>query len=248
MIFQNNTFLFKQINHFEETESTNDLAKNSKNDFNEVFITEFQTKGRGRLTRSWFSPKGENLYFSLKLIIQNNNEIYHSLFISSVAIYEILKNIYKINCEIKWPNDLLIDNKKVCGILSETVFGEKNILIIGIGINCNTIDFPDEIKNIAVSIANKIGKIDKNKLFVEIIENFEKNYNLYKKEGFNFILSKWIEYSQIVNRHIITTVNGIKQAVKVVKVDNDGYIYVDIDNKILKIISGDIEYVDSINY
>lgn len=134
-----------------ETESTNTYAKallksgEPSMPFTLVY-TENQTKGRGRLGREWLSTQGDTLCMSLIAPYPYNPAV---TLISAVGVYHALREITDADIKIKWPNDLIIDNKKICGILTEST---DKYAVIGIGINLNTTEFPKEIAHKATSL------------------------------------------------------------------------------------------------
>ena len=139
------------IIHLKETESTNTYAKallKSGEPFTPytLIYTDNQTAGRGRLGRSWESKEGDSLCMSLIVPFPNSPSI---TLIAALGVYDALKDICGDNLRIKWPNDLIIDNKKLCGILTEST---KEAAVIGIGVNLNNTDFPDDIKHKATSL------------------------------------------------------------------------------------------------
>lgn len=128
--------------HFETIDSTNDFAKKNLSTFSRRDLTiisaDEQTKGRGRYGRSWFSPKGENLYSSFCFFVDKDQQD-SSLFthISAISLSAMLKK-YGICNQIKWPNDILVNQKKLAGILCETeLFPPQTGIIVGIGLNIN---------------------------------------------------------------------------------------------------------------
>jgi BirA family biotin operon repressor/biotin-[acetyl-CoA-carboxylase] ligase len=139
-----NKKLGQKIYCFDVTTSTNDEAKRraqNKNDNGALFVASAQIQGRGRLGRTWVSPQG-GAYFTLLLNDLKSDIILTKLYIvSSLAVAESIENIYNLKVSIKWPNDLMIQNKKVSGILAEAAWeaGRQKYLIIGIGINVNTL-------------------------------------------------------------------------------------------------------------
>lgn len=221
--------------HFEEIDSTNSYLKNTYALLdNFTFVsTDYQNKGKGRNDRIWESNKGSNLMFSFlikdpKLI---NISTWLSL-MSAVEVARLLEN-YKIkNVFIKWPNDVLVNDKKICGILLEGQL--PNYVVIGIGLNVNQKDFPSNLRRPATSIINELNKeIDleelKDKLFPNIVNhfiNFDKdNYLSYFKEH-NYLLSKRVKVS--INQQIfIGEVIGIDDNFNIQIVCNDMLLHVD---------------------
>ena len=139
------------IIHLKETESTNTYAKallKSGEPFTPytLIYTDNQTAGRGRLGRSWESKEGDSLCMSLIIPFPNNPRI---TLIAALGVYDVLKDICGDALQIKWPNDLIVGNKKICGILTEST---PDAAIIGIGANLNNTDFPEDIRHKATSL------------------------------------------------------------------------------------------------
>lgn len=157
-----------------------DLAANGSKS-GTVVIADHQASGKGRRGRSFESPSGVGIYLSYLLKPQSGlNRISDLTSWTAVAVSDAIKNAYGLETSIKWVNDLLMNKKKICGILTEvTVEGESGFIdtcIIGIGINVNESSFPDELKDIATSISiENGGKIfERAKLAAEIIKSMDR--------------------------------------------------------------------------
>ncbi|MGB9671753.1 MAG: biotin--[acetyl-CoA-carboxylase] ligase [Candidatus Bathyarchaeales archaeon] len=165
-----------------------------------VVVAEEQTAGRGRHKRKWFSPKG-GLYFSVILRPKFKvNEAVGIVVAAGLAVVKVLSENYGLKVEAKWPNDVLLDGKKVCGILTEVnSIGEKvNYVVVGMGINVNSIiaeDFPEELQPIATSLKEKLKKkVALEPLLKRCLEKFEEIYEAYGKLGFQSIMAEWMKY------------------------------------------------------
>ena len=226
-----------------ETDSTNNWAKRSNKEEG-VFRAFTQTNGKGRLQRKWLSYCDKNLYFSIKLKVNSPQEALHYNFISSLAIAETLNKDYNLKVTVKWPNDLLVNNKKFSGILSEFIQNkDKGHAIIGIGINCFFDTENTNIADKATSLHYHIKNFDKEVFFENVLISFKDFSDFYRKNGFEKILKAWNRYAQMENRNIITTINGKKQKVKVINLNNDASLkVVNKDGKLLTLFAGDIEY------
>ena len=168
---------------FNCVKSTNDEAIKiirSKKNSTGIVVSKFQTKGRGTMGRKWISYNGNlfaSIFFELKKTMPNFKEF--SL-INPQIIKRILKEYSSQQVKIKWPNDLLIKNRKVCGILQELIqFEKKFFLIIGIGIN--TVYSPKEKKIKGISLLESSGKfIDNSKILKSLKKNYETIFYNYK--------------------------------------------------------------------
>ena len=154
--------------HFDRIDSTNEEAKRvfrEKPECNPIlFWADEQTAGKGRNNREFFSPKNTGLYFSYLYGVKKPKEIKDRIFVTTAAAVftaKALRQYTGADAKIKWVNDIYLNEKKVCGILAEALFDEDSTaVIVGIGINLTTDEFPDEIKE----IASGIGKFDEKKL------------------------------------------------------------------------------------
>ncbi|MGB9740299.1 MAG: biotin--[acetyl-CoA-carboxylase] ligase [Candidatus Bathyarchaeia archaeon] len=171
-----------------------------------IVIAEEQTAGRGRRGQKWFSPKG-GLYFSLILRPKMKvNEVVGILIAAGLAIAKTLHENYCLSVETKWPNDVLLDGKKVCGILTEvnSVGENVNYTVVGIGINANSAvskEFPEELKPIVTSLKEKLKKkIILEDLLKRCLQKLEEVYESYVKLGFQPILDEWMKYAHSDSR------------------------------------------------
>ena len=226
--------------HFQETDSTNTYLKNSYkllSDFTFV-STDYQSNGKGRNDRTWTSEPGENLMFSF--LIKNEKLIKQSPIISLLSAIEVAKVIeaYKIkHVSIKWPNDVLIGDKKVCGILAEGQLPEY--MVVGIGLNVNQKVFPDGLRRPATSLSLEHKKdinVDelKETLFPQIVDslstlNLEASLEYFRKH--NYLLGKRVR-ATIDNQTFIGEVMGI---------DDSFCLQVASHDMLLHIDSGEIE-------
>ena len=221
--------------HFDEIDSTNNYLKNSYQLLdNFTFVSaDYQSKGKGRNDRVWESSKGLNLMFSV--LIKDPKLLNESTSLSLMAAVEVAKLLehYKLtHVSIKWPNDVLVNDKKICGILLEGQL--PNYLVIGIGLNVNQKEFPDNLRRPATSMSNELGKgidleILKEKLFQSIVNNFNKlnkdEYLIYFKEH-NYLLSKRVKVN-INHQTFIGEVVGVDDNFNIQILCNDILLHVD---------------------
>ncbi len=176
-----------RLMYFPETGSTNIDAKKAAEEGapeGTLVVTDCQNTGRGRRGRSWASPKGCNLYFTLLLRPDCKPEQACMLtLVMALAAAEAVEEL-GINAGIKWPNDIVAHGKKVCGILTEMSAEPDYIhyVVIGCGINVNQMDFPEEISATATSLALEKGeRITRSALLLSIMEHFEKAYDKFRE-------------------------------------------------------------------
>jgi BirA family biotin operon repressor/biotin-[acetyl-CoA-carboxylase] ligase len=238
----------KSLYHFKSIDSTNLFAKKLvKKGVEEgiVVVADVQTSGRGRKDRIWSSPKG-GLWFSV--VLYPNISPQQGMLItmaSSIAIAQSIEEITRIAPVIKWPNDLIINGRKVCGILTEidAVENRINYSIVGIGINVNN-QLNDELKKIATSLLNEVGsKVSRVKLLRYILKSFDENYIRLISGDYDFINISWLSYSNIIGKKIQVQEDKTVITGKVTEIDNNGCLILDTDSGKIRIISGDIEYI-----
>ena len=180
----NTKYLGKQIQYYKELCSTQDRAKelvNLKTANGTIVITENQIKGKGTKGRTWYSSMGKNI--TMTIIIYPNCTI-DKLDGITLKIAEIMQNVilklYNIKLEIKLPNDLMLNNKKIAGILTETKILKNEVqqLLIGIGFNVNETEFSKETINIATSLKKEYNKeFSIEDIIISFIEELEKVLN-----------------------------------------------------------------------
>jgi BirA family biotin operon repressor/biotin-[acetyl-CoA-carboxylase] ligase len=229
---------------YKEVDSTNNEAKrliSSGFDRAALITAESQTAGRGRYGHTFYSPEQTGIYMTV--VIHPDIDIFNAVSITtaaSVAVVRAIEAITDAKLRIKWVNDIYLDNKKLCGILTEAVTGfESGItqsIIIGIGININTVNFPDDIAGIAVSL-NPDG-ITRNKLIAEIAKNIlDISGNLNDKS----YLDEYRAHSLVLGKYITFYKNGDANCAKAIAIDDAGGLVVMYDNGVTEVMrSGEI--------
>ena len=200
-----NTSTFgRKFKYFESIDSTNDysaglIEKSRGTDFERLdgtlTLAERQTGGRGRFKHKWLSPQG-GLWFSLIIITDiHPEELPNLTLIAAFSTSEAFMDIYSINVDIKWPNDLYYGEYKFGGILSELKKdGKLQAIILGIGINVNIDDKTlDRLDNTATSIRKILGReADRELIMAKILDDFERSYNYFSTTGdFKSLFTKW---------------------------------------------------------
>lgn len=243
-------YIGKKIFHYDTIDSTNTRAKElvSKGEGEgTIVISEEQTLGKGRLGRQWQSPKGKGIWMSI--ILKPDINPVDASKITQIGAASVWEAISKIGLKpyIKWPNDIILNSKKVSGTLTEMSgeLNQINYVVIGIGINVNAEaeDFSEEVKPIATSIKAVLGKkVSRKHLVADILNKFEVLYNDFLSSG---SISKSIEIcrkgSKIIDKEVRLISRGTEVKVKVIDVTEDGELLVkDVNGNIKKIISGEI--------
>ena len=174
-------FLGKRIDYYESIDSTHLEAKRLKKIENGMIIlANNQTDGIGTHSRKWYTVGGKNLLLDIILIPNCDIKKIEGLtLIIAKCMVTILKELYGIELSIKEPNDIMCNNKKLAGILTEAVTRGDIVqkLYIGIGLNINQISFPKELESIATSLKNELNKeLNREEILIKFLEEFEKEY------------------------------------------------------------------------
>ena len=247
---QNYQFKNYLIHQFDEIESTNDLAfslaENKQIFANQIIVANKQNKGRGRLNRNWESPIG-NLYFSLVLqpqiaVAKISQISFVAVCALQIAVAKVFKQ-QKINVDIKnkWPNDLLIDQKKVAGILLESKISNKicDFVILGIGVNINS--NPTQTFFPSTNIKNFSCEISASKMLEFFLEEFENLYENWLNFGFQNIRNLWHKNAYNLNSQIrINLGNSYAEGI-FQEIDEEGNLVIkNHNNETKKISFGDV--------
>lgn len=242
----NTKFIGKKIYYFDAVSSTMDIAiELGMKDLPEgtVVLAETQTKGRGRMARDWFSPKYKGIYMSLILrpkILPNFTPILTLL--SAVSICEAIKEITNLDSQIKWPNDILINNKKLGGILTE-LNAEMDIsrfVIIGVGLNVNN-DKKALVEGATSLKEQEKENINRVSLTQEILRRIETNYLFFREEGSQSIIEKWRNYSITLGKRVRIVCQKERLVGEALDIDVDGGLLVRGDSGLIeKIMAGDV--------
>lgn len=239
----------KKMIYYEEIPSSNNAAKqlalNGAED-GTVVVAEAQGAGKGRLSRGWYSPARKGIWFSVVLrppfLPQDAPKC---TLMAAVAVVRAMKDM-GFPVGIKWPNDIL-DNKgrKLVGILTElsAEMERINFVVIGTGINVNLWpeDFPEDIQEIATSLAMlRGGKVDRAELFARVLEALDELYLNVEEKGFEAILDEWRRYSVTLGQEV--NVIGIKETFtgKAADIDDDGALLIDTSEGRRRVLAGDV--------
>ncbi len=241
------------LNIYDTINSTNttlkELAAKGIDNYSTI-LAEYQTNGRGRLGRSFYSPKGSGLYLSTCISTDRlNKDIQLVTIITAVALCRALKKVANISPGIKWVNDIFLNGKKLCGILAEAVTDPDTCsiksIIIGIGVNCTTKseDFPKELSSIATSISDI--SINRNELAAAILTEL---FNAINYDNTSDLLNEYSNLLFIKNKEVNFVMDGISYVGTVKDIDDKGHLIVKCnDNTIRHLHSGDVS-IRGINY
>ena len=228
---------------FDTISSTNDYLlrkEKNKNKDIKICVAEEQTKGRGRRGKSWISPKFKNIYFSLNSYLRKEDLSGLSIAVA-LSVSEVLNKINVMSL-IKWPNDLLVGNKKICGILVETAkVGELTKVVIGIGINVN-MEYSELIDQEWTSIKlEKKQSVDRNSIITEMINQLCITLNKFEQEEFDYFINKFTSLDLLKDKQF--TLKDKPNETFIGKgIDNKGLLIAQNlkDQRIVKFSSGEV--------
>jgi len=240
----------KKIIFLHEVDSTNDLAKKLANygaDEGTVVLAEKQSAGKGRLGRVWVSPHG-GLYFSVILKPKMTaSEAVKLVYVAGLAVAESLRDLYNLKVETKWPNDVLVNRRKACGILSEMscVDEHLNFVILGIGVNVNfdvKKALPKALQKSVTSLQDVLGrKVEVEELFKKLLEKLENLYVLFLKGGFLQILKEWKKFASFLGCQVQVLSCGKKWVGIALDVEEDGSLSLEVEDGTVKhFLFGDV--------
>jgi len=246
-----NTRIFgTHILYREETETTQELARQLAElgaDEGTVAICEKQLGGRGRRGRTFVSPPHVGIYFSIVLRPQfKPSAVMQIPLLTGVAVSRAIAAVTLLHPRIKWPNDIILNGKKACGILAE-MKADRDVVdyvILGIGVNVNTPGemFPEDIALIATSLAAEAGKnVSRIKLIQSILENLETLYYGFLTQGFAAIRKEWKKWDNTLGSRV--EIRGDNEIIlgQAIDMDEEGFLLVRTDSGEMKrIVGGDI--------
>jgi biotin-[acetyl-CoA-carboxylase] ligase BirA-like protein len=201
----------KTVLFLREVNSTNlwakGLARSGAPD-GTIAVAETQSSGRGRLDRRWYSPVG-GLWFSVVM----RPKIYASqvsqlTVMTALSVIQTLRDLYGLEANAKWPNDVLVNGRKICGILGEanSEANKVSFVIMGIGLNANfDVDkaLPESIAASATSLETEVGhKVGLERLLATLLKRFEADYDIYARRGFSYIVAKWKGHANFLGREV----------------------------------------------
>jgi len=211
-----------------------------------VVVAERQTRGKGRLSRQWQSPPGVNIYTSVLLRPSVPPATAPQLtLVAGVAVADLINRYCPGQVTLKWPNDVHIRGKKVCGILAEmkTAAAKVDFVVLGIGINVNMIadDFDVSFREFSTSLREETGgDLSRLEVAAGLFETLHRCYRQFLQEGFPPIREQWLKYSNILGRQIQVVFRDEIQEGKVIDLEEDGsLILLDSEQRVRRITAGD---------
>ena len=224
-----------------ETTSTNDEAKHGAkggSPHGAMWIAESQTAGRGRQGRAWTSPRGENLLFSMLLrVTALPARVPLAALVAGLAVHEaIARRLDPSRVKVKWPNDVWIDRKKVCGILVESVIASQgpSTIVVGIGVNVHSRVFPDELANIATSLALAgASDLDRGAILADIVRGIDRDMEHVLAKGLGLVHARLLAADGLKGTRVVAgEFSGLAEGI-----DLDGKLELRGDDGILRRVS-----------
>lgn len=244
--------LLNYVIHFEELDSTNKYAKENNLPPDGIVITSFQKEGKGRFGRKWVAAHDEDLTFSLvkkfQLSVDNIHLVnFYTSYILSETLKQFLSDHTGIHIHLKWPNDVLLNKKKICGILLEVsgLNDKEKSFIIGIGLNVNKTVIPLHLTHKATSLTNETNTTHNiEEILISFIHNFYANLHLIDLRG--ELMSMWKRNSELIGKKVkfLVVADSKEVEAKIADIEEDGSLKVVLDDGDIKnFYSGEITFV-----
>lgn len=242
--------LGKAIHIYREVSSTNNIARQmaiSGAAEGTIVMSKSQISGKGRMQRQWMCPPGKGLLMSIVLRPEINLQFVPQLtLLSAVVVAETIKKVTGCPAGIKWPNDILINDKKVCGILTESSFSghcvEYIVLGLGINVNLDKNQLPLDCQETSTSLSLELGhRVSRIKVLEQFIINWDKHYREFCQAGHPYLKRKWIEHNVTLGRNI--SIKKDKDVIHGVAVDiseNGGLIVNLPDGSVKEFLAEDV--------
>ena len=239
----------KKIVYYEETDSTNirarKLAEEGASD-GTLVVTDFQSAGRGRRGRMWVSPSGTGIFMSLILrpdILPSSASML--TLVAALAVYDGIKEMTGLETVIKWPNDIVAEGKKLCGILTEMSAELEGIhyVVTGIGINANMTEFPEEVGEAATSLRILTGgPVRRSRLIAAVMKAYEEYYEKFKSCGsLTGLMDVYNEHMANLGREVKVLDPVGAYTGKALGIDEKGELIVEkADGKVVRVVSGEV--------
>lgn len=236
----------RDVHYYNDIESTNDVAFSlgiAGTPEGAVVIADSQRKGKGRFQRLWYSPPAVNIYTSIilrpEIRLANASQI--PIF-AGVAVAEVVEQYCPGSIRLKWPNDILLDGKKLSGILSQlkTKGNKVDFIVLGIGINVNMKyeQLPEDIRDDAISLSMKTGaQVSRQELLFSVYENLEKWYKKLMLDGFEAVKAKWLSLSFMTGENVKVSFLGETFRGVVKGIDDSGSLMIRNDNNEIILVS-----------
>lgn len=234
----NTEFVARHIEYFDKTDSTNEEAKRRPHlPSGTLFISDTQTAGKGRLGRKWESPGKDGIWMSLLLKADiPPDKIPQITLIAAISVCRALGN----GSKIKWPNDIVIGTRKVCGILTE-MSGGTSYIILGTGINVNNAGFAPELKEKATSLFIETGKkFERSEIIAAVMNEFEPLYKKFSENGFSAVIDEYKNLCITLDKDVRLIYRGAEIVGGAIDIAENGGLIVQTQNGIITVTSGEV--------
>lgn len=238
----------REILFFQKIASTNDFGREVAGfgaAEGTIVLAETQTAGRGRSGNRWFSPLG-GLWFSIILRPKlDASDAAGLTLMGGLAVAKVLEQMYGLKVKTKWPNDVLLNRKKVCGILTESSLADDrvNFVVVGIGLNANFIPeqvLPRELTEMATSLQVELGrKVGLEELLRKLLERMETVYDTYLAKGSAHVVGEWKKFAAFLGREIQVASENEEVKGLALDVDSQGALILKLQDGAIRRIFGD---------
>ncbi len=237
----------RDIRVFRETTSTNEVAEKLARDGvreGVVVFAESQTRGRGRLGRTWVSPPGKGLWFSVLLRPDVPPQAVTQLTVAAAtALSRAIRQQADLQVEIKWPNDILIEGRKAAGILTELsaeLDHVKHVILgVGVNVNLNATDFPPEVRRLATSLKLAVGRVVRRAdLAAGILRELDRDYGRIRRGEFTAVADEWEQQCTTLGRQVSIRWGDRRVTGRAESLDDDGALQLRTDHGHLERITG----------
>lgn len=238
----------KVVHCFEQLDSTNsEVFRTSDLPEGAVLTAEFQTAGRGRAGKVWHSPLGENLMFSV--VLYPSCEMKRLGLLSALAadaVADTIEHFTPYLADIKYPNDVYVQGKKLSGILVEarTQGQRQQTVALGIGLNVNQTVFEAELEERATSLRLLVqDELDRNEVLIDLLRRIDARYEEFVQGQWSGFLERWKQRCQIIGKEVSFLYASKPYSGKVIEIDEHGYLWIETDKQRLCYAPTDISYV-----
>lgn len=245
-------WLGKKISYKPQVDSTNIWGLKAIDEGasrGEIFLTDFQTRGRGRLDRIWESPEKKNILLSfIDILPKNGSQAPHLTLVSGVGFFKALKTLFpSLPIKLKWPNDIVLDDvgetpKKLGGILC-LKHEKKSFVVIGFGlnVNCSTRDLSPNIQKISATLSDFLGhETNREEIVAELLFHYEKERFHYDVSGLKPVLDFWKKESSVFGKKVRVCDGKDFFEGRAVDLDPNGFLMVESGENVKTVVSGDV--------
>ena len=247
-----NSFVPKILRYESVSSTNNEVAQLASHGAEEgtAVVADEQTAGRGRLQRTWASGRGAGLYFSILLRPKISQDRWSLItFMAALAVSDALQEACELETEIKWPNDLLAGERKICGILAEVIETHTGRgIVLGIGINLTGEAFPPELMSAATSVAEATGRPPEREAVLSALVNALSRWYvlLHESDGPEKVLADWTSRSSYAFGRLVNVVNGDEMVSGITRgLEADGALRLETETGLISLRAGDVVSVRS---